>query len=365
MEKVGVKAKVVELNNRYPWLWPTLFFVLGVIFDIATIGRIDDLFSILQQGIYLLVLSILVTVDLVFEANGKMPPPWLARVWTYREEAIHFLFGSLLSVYTIFYFMSASITASAAFLVLIAVFLVANEIPRFRPFGGVMRFGLLALCLASYFGYLVPIAWGNIGLFPFVTALLATLLVFALIARLVQGQVPDPLAAWKKIMFPGGGVVGAFLLLYLFALVPPVPLSIQFAGIYHRIERVGDKYRLSHERPWWKFWQTGDETFLYRPGDKLHAFARIFSPARFEGKVFVRWSLKRERRGWETWDAIPIKIVGGRDEGFRGVAIKENFTVGEWRLQFETEDEREIGRIHFKVVADESTEERSFRIDEA
>jgi hypothetical protein len=149
------------------------------------------------------------------------------------------------------------------------------------------------------------------------------------------------------------------------AWIPPVPLSIQFAGIYHRVERVGEKYRLSHERPWWRFWQTGDEVFKFRPGDKLHAFARIFSPARFEGKVFVRWSLKREGRGWETWDAIPIKIVGGRDEGFRGVAIKENFAVGEWRLQFETEDAREIGRIHFRVVADSSTEERVFKVDEA
>jgi hypothetical protein len=48
-------------------------------------------------------------------------------------------------------------------------------------------------------------------------------------------------------------------------------------------------------------------------------------------------------------DSIPIKIVGGRGEGFRGFGMKSNYEPGEWKVQVETQDEREIGRVYFSL----------------
>jgi hypothetical protein len=151
-------------------------------------------------------------------------------------------------------------------------------------------------------------------------------------------------------LVPGLGVAGVFLALYLAGLIPPVPLSAKKMGIYHRIEKEGDAYVLYHERAWWKFWLRGDQHFVSRPGDKIYFFTAISSPARFDDTVFVRWMF-HSPRGWSGSDRIPLKITGGRKEGFRGFTVKQNYDYGDgrWRASVETADGREIGRIYFTV----------------
>ena len=53
--------------------------------------------------------------------------------------------------------------------------------------------------------------------------------------------------------------------------------------------------------------------------------------------------------GWALQDTIPIGILGGREQGFRGYGTKTRFQPGSWKVQIETTDAREIGRIYFSV----------------
>jgi hypothetical protein len=63
----------------------------------------------------------------------------------------------------------------------------------------------------------------------------------------------------------------------------------------------------------------------------------------------MRWYRKDAPRRWSLTDSIPINIVGGRDQGFRGYGVKSNHQPGEWRVQVETTDGREIGRVYFRL----------------
>ena len=77
----------------------------------------------------------------------------------------------------------------------------------------------------------------------------------------------------------------------------------------------------------------------------------------------VRWARwEPARHEWTQSDAIPLRIVGGREEGFGGYAYKQNWTPGEWRVSIETEDGREIGRVRFEIEADPGTDERVFDV---
>ena len=151
------------------------------------------------------------------------------------------------------------------------------------------------------------------------------------------------------MLLPLGAVLLAFLAAYLLRVIPPAPLSIPFIGVYHDVERTEQGYVLTHERPWWRFWQNGDQDFRAQPGDRVFVFFRVFSPARFADRVRMRWFWEPGGRGWLLQDSIPIDIVGGREEGFRGYGYKANYQPGRWKVQVESEDGREIGRVYFTL----------------
>lgn len=356
----GLRARFDAFYRRHEKSLPAAFFVAGFLFDVVTLGRIDDLFMVGQQALYLLIIGIYLFLEFAHQENQSeteitaTQKPLIKKLahplWSYRELIMHFLFGSLLSVYTLFYFKSASFVSSFFFLFILVGLMIANELPKFQRLGPLMRFALFSLCLVSYFGYVIPIIYGSVGVIPFVLAVLASSAVLGLFYYFLKRSLsrsPQPLAfRWAF------GVQVAFLILYFFQLIPPVPLSAQYMGIYHKIEKIEGDYHLFYDRPFWKFWQNGAQTFLARPGDRIYVFARIFSPTRFRDKISVRWLFKDPRQGWVSSDAIPMKISGGRDEGFRGYTFKQNYTPGDWRVQLETSDGREISRISFTVVPD-------------
>ena len=329
-------------------------FVGGFLFDIVTLGRVDSWLSIGQQIIYLAAIAT-VLLQMFFE-EGK-PPPRLEGMsavkrwyYQYRTAVVHFLLGSLLSLYTLFFFKSSSLLVSFGFLTFLVLVLLLNESKRFKALGLSFKFALLSLCVLSFAAVVVPVLIGSIGVFVFLLSMFAGGVPLAIIDRRVRIHAPDRIEqARRQISVPFGLVLVGFLTLYLFRLIPPVPLSIPFIGVYHGVERTEAGYRLSYERPAWRFWQHGDQHFKAQPGDKIYVFFRIFSPARFSDEVTMRWYWKPKASGWQLHDSIPIAILGGRAQGFRGYGVKSNYQPGDWKVQVETNDGREIGRIYFNV----------------
>ena len=243
--------------------------------------------------------------------------------------------------------------------------LVVNESHRFKKSGLTFKFGLLSLCLLCYFAYVTPIAAGSIGTLVFLLSMFVGTLPLVFLGWWIQiYRAPLFDRAKRQILLPLGVVLLTFLSLYLVKLIPPVPLSIPFIGVYHSVEKSAEGYKLGHERPWWRFWQNGDQNFHAERGDKIYVFFRIFSPTRFSDQVLMRWYWKDNRLGWVMQDSIPIKIVGGRAEGFpQGFGSKSNYQPGEWKVQVETTDEREIGRVYFTLdLAPEEPRSLEFQV---
>ena len=292
--------------------------------------------------------------------SGPLPPPDVAalssrlRRWyfEYRNPAMHFLLGALLSAYTLFFFKSSSLLVSFGFMGVLVALLVANESARFKALGLGFKFALLALCYLAFFAYVVPVLVGQTGLAVFLLSMGAGCVPLSAVAFGVVREQK------RAILVPLGCVLVVFLGFYLFRLIPPVPLSMRFMGVYHGVERTEDGYRLSHERPAWRIWHNGDQWFSAQPGDRVHVYFRLFSPSRFADRVHMAWyryesgaAAGAKGRRWVLQDTIPIRILGGREEGFRGYGAKSNYQPGSWKVQVETTDGREIGRIYFSLEA--------------
>lgn len=337
-----------ETLHRYKKWEPLVFFVGGFAFDAFLLHRIDDPLMLIHQAIYLSLAAAIIAWDLFSEAGKASIPGWFQKIWKYREGLLHFLLGTLLNVYTIFYFKSGTLLSSIVFLALLVVLLFLNEVRPPRISKHILRNSLFGLCLISYMNIIVSILIGSIGFFVFLAAIAVSLGILWLFIRLLQSRL-DPAKVGREIRLPFLIVALTYTLLYVVKVLPPVPLSVKHIGIYREVTKVGDEYRLGYTRSFWRFWESGDQTFEFAPGDKIFCFVQVFSPTRFQDKLFVRWQFHDPRQGWTNSDAIPLPIVGGRAEGFRGFTTKSNYQPGDWRISIETSDGREIGRIGLEI----------------
>ncbi|WP_245682491.1 DUF2914 domain-containing protein [Archangium gephyra] len=371
-----LKARVRDFRARHAKWELALFFFASFAYDIATLRRIDNWFVLTKQGLFLGVLGLLLLVELRWSWDTE-PPRWLARVWRFREDALHFFLGGLLSPYTLFYFKSAS--GLTAFLFLTGVFglLVANELPRFRARGPVVRMGLFSFCLTSYFAYLLPVVLGYYSGTLFMASVGVSCAATLLITLLVGVWSGDRRRTLRHVALPGLGIQALLVALYLLRAIPPVPLSMLASGIYHGVEVVkgpkGKDYRLLHERAEWRLWEHGDQDFRARSGDRVYFFASVFAPTSFKPqragdrgtRLVIRWYHDDPDKGWTQYHAYDDLYLeqGGRERGFRTFAYVTNPRPGDWRVSMETEDGREIGRLSFTVTPDDATAPREFKVD--
>lgn len=316
-------------------MWPILFFIGGFLFDIITLDRVDSPFSVIQQVVYLS----FTTLMLKYPSLGDYK--YLHWYKKYHDEILHFVLGSLLSVFTLIYFKSASLATSIWFMLIMAFVLVINESKRFHALERPFKMVLLTLCWITFFSYMVPLFYGYVGFIPFFMAV-----VLGAIPPLTIHSEP---AERKKHRLAILGTTALLLLLYLFKMIPPIPVSMQFAGIYHDVRRQNGEFQLLHERKWWRIWHNGDQKFKAQPADRVFAYFEIYSPAKFDDETELVWERDFSNTGWTEQDRVRLHIVGGRDGGFRTYATKSNFEEGAWRVRLLTLDQREIGRLYFDV----------------
>lgn len=331
-------------------LFGTLIFIGGFVFDIFTLSDYDDPLGLIQQSVYLVLIGVFIYLETLDTRQSLTLPGWARKAWVLREIGLHFLLGSLLSLYSLFFFKSASLATALIFMVAMAALLVANELPRLQRRGPLVRWALWTLCLMCFLQIVMPILFTYVGWVPFTLAWALAAVLLAGVAWLLTKGFRAFGRETLTLLWPSAAALAAFFVLYLFKAVPPVPIVLKDIGIFHKVEKVGDAYLLTEERPAWKFWHRGDQDFRAKPGDLIYAYFAIASPGRIQDQIKLRWMFKDPRAGWTSADLQTITIRGGRGDGYRGFAFKRNYQEGRWRVQVETSDDREIGRLSFEVT---------------
>jgi hypothetical protein len=344
------------------WAWVkhrhnVFVFVGGFLFDVVTLKRIDSWLDLGFQLAYLFFLALLL-LGQHREAFGFSPRGFFGKAWAYNVEALHFFYGGLLSNYVVFYAKSATGSRPVVFFLLLVALLFLNEMPQIRRFGHRLRLGLYAFCVASFLIYFVPVIAGRMGDGIFAVSMAGACLVLWWITEMLSRPVEEARRRRYQLAlaWPAAAVLALLAVLYALRLVPPVPLSVKFQGVYHDMQKVDGAYVMKAEKPpFYLFWRRDSRPFRARPGDKACYVARIFAPTRFHHQVVIHWEQKDPATGrFLDRGKAPVSITGGREQGYRAYSFYENIPAGTWRAGVETEDGRAVGRLSFRVKEDKS-----------
>ena len=140
-------------------------------------------------------------------------------------------------------------------------------------------------------------------------------------------------------------------LAYFLRVLPPLPLVLTAAGVYHDIKRDGAQYLASveEEPPEWQALFGTREILHVQPGAKLFLYNAVFAPRGLHTHIVHDWLWLQPGKGWQSQQRVPVEITGGREDGFRFYTTKSAPRPGQWQVNILTGDGRSVGHVRFAV----------------
>lgn len=343
-----IKALLAWAKRNERWL-SSLFFLSGFVGDIIAFTLLEVSIVNLIFAVYLVLGGAAILLAHYLSSRpkeGKLRQSLLVLLPLFIQYEI----GAILSGSLIFYTKSAALGVSWPFLLLLAIVFFGNEV--FRSYREHLAFQT-TLFFFGFYAYVVfamPLLLGKLGpsIFVLSSAIALSVFLFFLLALYRAGK-SRLQKAFKQITAASIIIVVLMNGAYFTGLIPPLPLGLKDARVYHLVERVPNGYRVlsEGEREWWEFFR--EETVHHTPGAPLYVYSAVFAPVRFSATVVHEWEYLKDGK-WQVRNRVSFPVSGGRAEGYRGYSLKSNPEPGRWRVSIKTQEGQTIGRYGFRVV---------------
>jgi len=342
-----------ELTRWYGRYISPLALIAGFVADnLIFLQRVDLWTSNLLFFFYLTVAAAgIVLINLI--TTGRLQKPFFMKAAPLLPVVAQFAFGGLFSAYVSLYSRSAAFAASWVFVVLLAALLLGNE--RFTRAYARLPFqvGIFFTVLFSFLIFYVPVILGRIGPLIFLVSGGFALVIMAIFMRTLALLMPEHVRSHRPTIIKSIATIFAvFNLLYFSGAIPPLPLALKEAGVYHSIDKTADAYVLKAEpRSWYEAYLRYNTVFHRAPGESVFVYTAVFAPTKLSTTILHEWEQYNESaKTWVRSATFGYPITGGRDGGYRGYTLRENVPEGEWRVNVKTGEGLLIGRVAFSVV---------------
>lgn len=329
--------------------------VFGFVFDALTLKRVDTLWENIWILGHILIVGIFITlIHLQENEVGGEKNPKKAHFW--YVNILQFFFGGILSTYLVFYFRSADIFVTWPFIALLVLAFIANESLKRHYIRLSFQISLFFLSIYSFAIFLVPVILHKIGTWVFLLSGLLSLIFIAVFLKILFHFIQDKFSESKRLII--SLILGIFALvniLYFTNLIPPIPLSLKDAEMYHSIKKNTEgNYDITYEDHGWRGYFNLYQNFSQVSGvsgEPVYAFSAIFSPKNLNLTIIHEWQHYDENeKEWKTASIVNLPVIGGRDGGFRTYSMRSNLAEGIWRVNVETEQGQIIGVLRFKII---------------
>ena len=349
---VSLTRKISRFFEKHERHLSSIALVGGFIFDSLTLQRIDFLFENLTILTYLVVSG---GGIILFNYYAECPPrrKLFIRIRNFLPFFIQFSFGGLFSAFFIFYTRSATLSSSWPFMFILLSLLIGNEF--FKNYYERLTFQVTIFFMAifSFSIFFLPVLLKKMGDGTFVLSGIASLIIIHLFSKTLSKVVPKRYKNSKNNLLKSIASTFVFInMLYFFNLIPPIPLALKDAGVYHSVEKTGVVYKLTGEgREWYQSLPLFPPEIVHlEVGLPIYVFSPVFAPTDLDATVVHDWQYyDEEAKGWVSSTKTPFSITGGRDRGYRVFSVKENIFSGKWRVDVKTERGQIIGRVRFDV----------------
>jgi hypothetical protein len=268
---------------------------------------------------------------------------------------MQFGLGGLFSMSLVFYSRGATFGANWPFLLLLASYLVGNELFKKRYALLISQIGAFFIALFSYLIFVTPVIIHRMDGWAFAISGVASLVVISAFIFIVL--VVNPREVWKSrrgIVLTVMGIFAAINILYFTNLIPPIPLLLKDAGVYHSVVRSGSTYVVALEPPasgLSKYFSYFITPTIHIVGSKpVYVFSSVFAPVDLNANLKHVWQhYDPKQKKWIVESTVSIPIIGGRVNGYRIYSLKSDLDAGEWRVDVETARGQIIGRVKFNV----------------
>lgn len=346
-----------HLQRLYDWYgkWErpisSLSLVGGFIFDAIALPHVGESFENVWIIAHILIVSVAILLINKQEFEVGEKDPRSLHFWL--ENVLQFFFGGLLSVFLVFYFRSTTLSVTWPFLALLAIAFVLNERLKRHQALIVFQVSLLYFSLISFAIFFVPVVTHQIGRGTFLISGVASLAVMMLFLALLKRT---SVARYEKNKHTAylaiAGIFVAVNLLYYFNLIPPIPISLKDAGLYHSVMKdANGNYDVSYENQGLKDFFTIYDPYHEVAGEPVYAYSAVFSPGSLNITIVHEWQYYDEAsKIWLTQSRVTLPVLGGRNNGFRTYSEEYNLQAGKWRVNVETTNGQIIGRLYANIV---------------
>jgi hypothetical protein len=339
--------RVKAFYKKYESLFMPALILWGFIYHYITFKVIP-----VQDVLYLVFgymgLATLTIVFMHLYDMGKIPQ-MLRYVRLFVPLLLQFAIGSMIGGVFIFYWFSGSIFVSWPFIVFVVVLIVALELYKHYLENPIVQFALYNFATFLLLAVALPYFFTSIDAGLFILAGWISLLLSLILVYLFR-QSPSIIDRKYKILAANIVIFIVMNTFYFANLIPPVPLSIRDEGVYHNVSRSGSGYVVEAETE--TFWQklSITPTIHLVAGEKAYIYTSIFSPTDLDTEIVHDWQYYDPAQNkWVSVSKLSFRVVGGRQEGYRGYSYKTHLDGGKWRVYTETPRGQVLGRYRFNV----------------
>lgn len=347
--------KFSDVYKRFERWISAVGLIYGFIFTSLTLTRVDAFWENFWIVAHLLIAGFGILALTFFENKSKeknMSEEEKNKIHFYLTLIIQFAFGGLFSTFFIFYMRSSSLSDSWLFLAIILTLIIGNELWKKHYERLTFQISVLFISLYLFFVFLLPVILHRLGSDLFIYAGLVSLVIVFLFTFLLRKYSEEKLKESHNLIKVS--VVGIFVLmnfLYFTDIIPPIPLSLKQAGVYHNLIKNNEGNYLAESEPSvWQDYFNRYPVFHKQAGGRAYVFTSVFSPINFTTEIIHEWQYYDEiRKEWVNYNKIILPIKGGREGGFRTYSVANSLKDGLWSVRVMIPSGQTLGTINFQV----------------